>query len=103
MRDQPHTPSLFENASLLQVPPQAEPQESREEKRNEKLARDFLRWCCSFGRDFRNSPDITNLRFWIKKARLKLKPRDEADILRAVRPLFIKHLEQLARKSDGAK
>jgi hypothetical protein len=102
MRDLSQTPSLFEEVPPPAVPSAAPHQAPREERRNENLAREFLRWCFSFGKDFRNSPDVTNLRFWIRKARLKLKEKDESEILGIVRPLFVKRLEQLVRKSEAA-
>jgi len=65
-------------------------------------AKDFVRWCCSFGADFRNSPDITNLRYWAWKTNVTIKDRDEAEILETARPLFLKRLEQAVRKSERA-
>jgi len=63
-------------------------------------AKDFVRWCCSFGSSFRNSPDITNLRYWAQKNKIKIKERDEADILDTARPLFIKRVEQAVKKAE---
>jgi len=63
-------------------------------------AKDFVRWCCSFGNGFRNSPDIANLRYWAQKNRLKIKERDEAEILEAARAAFLKRIEQLMRKPE---
>ena len=63
-------------------------------------ARDFVRWCCSLGDEFRNSPDITNLRYWARKNKLKFKEREEDEILQVARPLFLKRLEQLVKKSE---
>jgi len=63
-------------------------------------AKDFVRWCWSFGNDFRNSPDITNLRYWAQKNKVNLKERDELEILDAARPLFLKRIEQAVRKSE---
>jgi hypothetical protein len=65
-------------------------------------AKDFVRWCCSFGADFRNSPDITNLRYWAGKNKIKMKDGDEADILDAARPLFLKRVEQAVRRAEKA-
>jgi hypothetical protein len=65
-------------------------------------AKDFVRWCCSFGSSFRNSPDITNLRYWAQKNKIKIKERDEADILDTARPLFMKRVEQAVRKAERA-
>jgi hypothetical protein len=67
-------------------------------------AKDFVRWCCSFGPEFRNSPDITNLRYWAhkNKNKIKIKERDEEDILDTARSLFIKRVEQAVRKAERA-
>ena len=65
-------------------------------------AKDFVRWCCSFGADFRNSPDVANLRYWADKNKVKIKERDEAEILEAARSAFLKRVEQLMRKSEQA-
>jgi hypothetical protein len=63
-------------------------------------AKDFVRWCFSFGNDFRNSPDITNLRYWAQKNKVKINGRDEGEILETARPLFLKRIEQSVRKSE---
>ena len=95
-RDLSHeTPSLFDTPLAASVQEAA-----KEEGGTDKSAKDFVRWCCSFGAEFRNSPDITNLRYWARKNKLKIKEREEGDILRAAGPLFLKRLEQLVRKSD---
>src|SRR5262245_3054792 len=65
-------------------------------------AKDFVRWCCSFGPDFRNSPDVTNLRYWAQKNKIKIRDLDEAEILETARPLFLKRIEQAIRKSERA-
>lgn len=62
-------------------------------------AKDFVRWCCSFGADFRNSPDIANLRYWAQKNNVKIKERDEREILETARPIFLKKIEQAVRKA----
>ena len=64
-------------------------------------AKEFVRWCCSFGNDFRNSPDIANLRYWARIKKVKIKERDEAEILQAARTAFLKRIEQLMRKSEA--
>jgi hypothetical protein len=64
-------------------------------------AKDFVRWCCSFGTEFRNSPDVANLRYWANKNKVKIKQRDEAEILEAARAAFLKRIEQLMRKSES--
>ena len=63
-------------------------------------AKEFVRWCCSFGNAFRNSPDIANLRYWARTKKVKIKERDEAEILDAARIAFLKRIEQLMRKSE---
>jgi hypothetical protein len=65
-------------------------------------AKEFVRWCCSFGADFRNSPDVTNLRYWSQKSKIKIKERDEAEILDTARSMFQKRIEQAIRKSERA-
>ena len=84
------------------VPPPQKDESKSLLQGNEKLAKEFVRWCCSFGDDFRNSPDLTNLRFWLQKNKLKLKDRDEQEILGAARPAILKQIEQLIRKSEVA-
>ena len=63
-------------------------------------AKEFVRWCCGFGADFRNSPDVTNLRFWAQKIKLKFKETEERDILETARPIFLKRIEQAVRKAE---
>jgi hypothetical protein len=65
-------------------------------------AKEFVRWCCSFGNGFRNSPDISNLRYWAQKNKVKMKDREEAEILDAARSVYLKRLEQLVRKTEAA-
>ena len=94
-RDLSHeTPSLFDAhlPSFVETP--------EEEKGAANPAKDFVRWCCSFGSDFRNSPDVTNLRYWARKNKLKFKERDEGSILETARPLFLKRVELLVKKSE---
>ena len=65
-------------------------------------AKDFVRWCCSFGTDFRNSPDVANLRYWAHRNKIKIKERDETEILETARPLFLKRIEQAIKKVEKA-
>jgi len=65
-------------------------------------AKDFVKWCFSFGTAFRNSPDVTNLRYWAHKNKVKIRDRDEAEILDTARSLFLKRIEQAVRKSELA-
>jgi len=77
----------------LEAPPAAE-------NGSGKIAKDFVRWCWSLGPDFRNSPDAANLRFWMK--RNKMKAANEDDVLAEARRLFMKKLEQALRKSQAS-
>jgi hypothetical protein len=63
-------------------------------------AKEFVRWCCSFGPNFRNSPDVINLRYWAKKEKVKVKEQDEPEILEIARPMFLKRIEQAVRKAE---
>ena len=65
-------------------------------------AKDFVTWCCSFGTNFRNSPDLANLRYWAQKNKVKIKEPEESKILEAARAAFLKRIEQLTRKSEPA-
>src|SRR5437867_3393424 len=64
-------------------------------------AKEFVRWCCSLGADFRNSPDVTNLRYWARKNKIKIKERDEVEILETARSVFLKRVEQAVRKAEA--
>ena len=66
-------------------------------------AKDFVRWCCSFGPDFRNSPDVANLRYWAKKNKVKILQSDEVEILEAARLAFLKRIEQFMCKSEQSR
>ena len=99
-RDLPQqTPLVFDIPPPVARSPES-PRELKDEKGTDRLAKDFVRWCCSFGAEFRNSPDITNLRYWIRKNKLKIKERQEAELLESARLLFSKRIEQLMRKSE---
>jgi hypothetical protein len=65
-------------------------------------AKDFVRWCFSFGTDFHNSPDVTNLRFWVQKNKIRIKNAEESEILETARPMYLKRIEQAVRKSEVA-
>jgi hypothetical protein len=94
------TPSLFDAPTPLPPLPATE-EVSREENRSEKLARDFVKWCFSFGNGFRNSPDVINLRVWAHKTHLKLNHADENATLSEARRLYLKRIEQMMKKSDA--
>jgi hypothetical protein len=61
-------------------------------------AKEFVRWCCSFGSDFRNSPDVSNLRYWAQKNEVKIDQPDEREILEASRAIYLKRIEQRVRQ-----
>jgi hypothetical protein len=96
------TPSLFPPELLEPQESQATPAETPEES-SESLARDFVRWCWSFGSDFHNSPDITNLRFWARKEKYRIAPSGEEEVLAEARRLYLKKVEQAVRKADVPK
>ena len=73
----------------------------REEKRSENLAKDFVKWCFSFGAAYRNSPDIINLRTWLGKTNMKLKDAEENDVLIEARRLYLKRVDQMMKKTDA--
>jgi hypothetical protein len=79
-------------ASLFDAPPPA----------SYLHAKEFIRWCFSFGTDFHNSPDVTNLRYWVQKNKIKIKNNEETEILETARPIYLKRIEQAVRKSEGA-
>src|SRR4051794_7735263 len=92
------SPSLFEAPLAPETPNVLEP--SWNEKGTDKLAKDFVRWCFSIPGNFRNSPDITNLRYWAHKTKAVIDDSDEPQVLAMARPLFFKRIEQLTRKAD---
>jgi hypothetical protein len=94
------TPSLFEAPLLGGVRDILAP--IKDEKGSDVLAKEFVRWCFSFGTDFRNSPDITNLWFWAEKTKSKIEEDEARQILATARPLFFKRIEQLTRKAEAA-
>ncbi len=99
MRESPN-PSLFDAPVAVPVETAiAEP--AREEKRSEKFAREFIRWCFSFGRDFRNSPDLINVRVWTQKMKLRFKDAEENELLIEARRLYLKRIEQMMKKTDA--
>jgi hypothetical protein len=65
-------------------------------------AKEFVRWCCSFGSSFRNSPDVTNLRFWALKNKIKISNGEEGEVLETARTIYLKRIEQSVRKSERA-
>lgn len=62
-------------------------------------AREFVRWCCSHGDDFRNSPDAINFQTWMKKSKSRVSKDEEAEILSEARRLFMKKVEQHVRRA----
>jgi hypothetical protein len=94
------TRSLFDTPIAPTVRDVLEP--SWTEKGLDRVAKDFVRWCFSFGGDFRNSPDVTNLRYWSRKTKFKIDESEETQILAIARPLFFKRIDQLARKGEAS-
>ena len=90
------TPELLNGNEAIQVTENAE-------TATDVMARDFIRWCWSFGSDFHNSPDITNLRSWLKKEALSPTPSEEQEILVEARRINLKKVEQAVRKADVPK
>ena len=89
------TPSLFDSVepSLkvdLSVP-----------ATSSQLARNFVRWCCSFGEEFRNSPDEGNLRVWARGEDFRYKSTQEKQILKSARELYLKRIVSSMRKSKS--
>jgi len=85
---------LFQDssASLFDAPPPA----------SYMHAKEFVRWCCSFGPKFRNSPDVTNLRFWALKNKVNMSDADEREILETARPMFLKRVGEAVRRAERA-
>jgi hypothetical protein len=66
------------------------------------MARDFVRWCFGFGGDFRNSPDLINLRFWARKTKSNISESEELEIITIARPVFLRRIEQIMKKAESA-
>ena len=90
------TPELLDGSESLDVV-------ATPEKSTDAIAREFVRWCWSFGTEFRNSPDITNLRSWLRNEKLDPSAAEEVEILLEARRLFLKRVEQAVRKADVPK
>jgi hypothetical protein len=67
------------------------------------LARDFVQWCWGVGDDFHNSPDLTNLQYWLQKSKHNPSQTEEKEILGEARRLFLKKVAQAVRKADVSK
>jgi len=92
------TPSLF--TPELLVGNESPGQTEGREQTPSALARDFVQWCWGVGGDFHNSPDITNLRYWLESVAASPSPSEEGEILVEARRLFLKKVEQAVRKAD---
>jgi hypothetical protein len=75
----------------------------KEDSSSGVLARDFVKWCWSVGEDFHNSPDLTNLQFWLEKNNEHVSAVAEREILVEARRLYLKKVEQSVRKADVPK
>lgn len=64
-----------------------------------QIARTFVRWCFSLGADFRNSPDVTNLRAWTGGNGLPYKSSQERQILKNARELHSQRIATSLKKS----
>ena len=92
------TPSLFESNP---IPPSViSDAPVHEDKHSDRLARDFVKWCFSFGSDFRNSPDLINLRTWSQKVKIKLDASEQNEVLTEARRLYLKRIDQMMKRSD---
>ena len=91
-------PNLFTPALMKD----AEPAVSAESSSG-VLAREFVRWCWGVGDDFHNSPDLTNLQYWLQKNKSNPSQVEEKEILVEARRLLLKKVEQKVRKVDVAK
>jgi hypothetical protein len=92
------TPNLFSPTdSLLSEPLPASEADERPGPQPQKIARDFVAWCCSVGTNFRNSPDAGNFRFWLQRIKLQASDLDESEVLLEARRLFLKKIEQSLR------
>ncbi len=65
-----------------------------------QLARNFVRWCCSFDKEFRNSPDEGNLRAWAGKEGFRYESAQEKQILKSAGELYLKRIVSSMRKSQ---
>src|SRR5262245_57596433 len=92
-------PTLFPLEVVLPAP-EAVADARGEDQKSEKLVKEFVRWCFSFGNDFRNSPDVTNLRFWLQKNKIKPSSVDEESFLPEARRLFMKRVESAVAKAS---
>jgi hypothetical protein len=93
------TPSLFP-PELIEQHESLETIDERPGKSSESVARDFIGWCWSFGSGFHNSPDITNLRFWMQKEKISVSASEEVEVLAEASRLFLKKVAQAVRKAD---
>ena len=87
------TPDLFK---------ESEPAVSAESSSGVR-ARDFVQWCWGVGDGFHNSPDLTNLQYWLQKNKHNPSQPEEKEILAEARRLFLKKVEQAVRKADVPK
>jgi hypothetical protein len=90
------------NETILETPELFSPEVMAAETPAGNQAREFVRWCCSLGDTFRNSPDATNLQFWLKKSKLKISRNEELEILTEARRLFSRKVEQHVRRAAAA-
>ena len=87
------------NETTLDTPELFTPEVMKAETPVGNQAREFVRWCCSLGDDFRNSPDAINFQSWIKKTKTKVSKDEETEILTEARRLYLKKVEQHVRRA----
>ena len=66
-----------------------------------QFARNFVKWCCSFGEEFRNSPDEGNLRSWAGNEDFPYKSTQEKQILQFAQEIYLKRIVGSLQKSHG--
>ena len=93
-------PSLFDNPPAV-VPPAVAETPAREVRRCEQIAKDFIRWCFSFGPNYRNSPDVINLRTFCQTTKMKVRDTEEREVLVEARRLYLKRIEQMTKKTEA--
>jgi hypothetical protein len=87
------TPNLF-SPEVVSAASAATEEPIREETTPYRIARDFVKWCFSFGSDFRNSPDVSNLRYWLNKTKVESAGMEEHEVLTEARRIYMKRVEQ---------
>lgn len=93
------TPNLFSTPDSLLSEPLPPSEAVERGPQANKIAREFVAWCCSVGTNFRNSPDAGNFRFWMQRVKPAMSGLDESEVLLEARRLFLKKIEQSLRSA----